>query len=120
MVDYVTLNKAAQLIFQYSLCRVVLMVRYSTEQRRKQRNFQYSLCRVVLMVVMTASSFILSIRLSVLALSSRFDGLLTRPATVNRRGLSVLALSSRFDGRMVQPLHRRHHPSFSTRSVESF
>ena len=42
------------------------------------------------------------------------------PLSQNRVGLSVLALSSRFDGRdekekLPSPLH-----SFSTRSVESF
>ena len=58
--------------------------------------------------------------LSVLALSSRFDGL----RTILLRGadgtLSVLALSSRFDGRRVVPHIIMPSISFSTRSVESF
>ena len=36
--------------FQYSLCRVVLMVEMDTASSCHQRCFQYSLCRVVLMV----------------------------------------------------------------------
>ena len=42
--------------------------------------------------------------LSVLALSSRFDGPTPRPERHNDRKLSVLALSSRFDG----PLSSAH------------
>ena len=37
--------------FQYSLCRVVLMVAVRNITTRLANNFQYSLCRVVLMVV---------------------------------------------------------------------
>ena len=37
-------------VFQYSLCRVVLMVEYSQATHGTQPAFQYSLCRVVLMV----------------------------------------------------------------------
>ena len=37
--------------FQYSLCRVVLMVVVEVEIARYTNNFQYSLCRVVLMVL---------------------------------------------------------------------
>ena len=59
-------------------------------------NFQYSLCRVVLMVCMSSPGWPVSSGLSVLALSSRFDGLETRRS------------------RSFEPL------SFSTRSVESF
>ena len=36
--------------FQYSLCRVVLMVRSARLPARSDGHFQYSLCRVVLMV----------------------------------------------------------------------
>ena len=36
--------------FQYSLCRVVLMVRAGNANLRQYLLFQYSLCRVVLMV----------------------------------------------------------------------
>ena len=58
--------------------------------------------------------------LSVLALSSRFDGLRAAYTRWNISGLSVLALSSRFDGR-VDVVHRYSTASsFSTRSVESF
>ena len=38
------------LLFQYSLCRVVLMVENDEQVLRIQMDFQYSLCRVVLMV----------------------------------------------------------------------
>ena len=58
--------------------------------------FQYSLCRVVLMV--------------------DEDGLLT----LFDKLLSVLALSSRFDGLGKQVINARRIQSFSTRSVESF
>ena len=61
-------------------------------------NFQYSLCRVVLMVqgrqvYRTRKDF-----LSVLALSSRFDGRVCTSKSQRPDPLSVLALSSRFDG----------------------
>ena len=57
---------------------------------------------------------------SVLALSSRFDGLLLRQQGRIAISVSVLALSSRFDG-LPQPFFPSQ-PSqcFSTRSVESF
>ena len=55
---------------------------------------------------MVATTKILSIvltALSVLALSSRFDGLLTHHSSPMRcTPLSVLALSSRFDGRVQE------------------
>ena len=61
------------------------------------------------------------LQLSVLALSSRFDG---RPplatTAVQVSGLSVLALSSRFDGLLLLPHTVYFSESFSTRSVESF
>ena len=58
--------------------------------------------------------------LSVLALSSRFDGL--RDVILDQVGehLSVLALSSRFDGRMTMAISADRIGAFSTRSVESF
>ena len=37
--------------FQYSLCRVVLMVEDLSDLEEQVGRFQYSLCRVVLMVV---------------------------------------------------------------------
>ena len=58
--------------------------------------------------------------LSVLALSSRFDGHTWVCAGTGRRHLSVLALSSRFDGLKNPPTSPRPGESFSTRSVESF
>ena len=61
--------------------------------------FQYSLCRVVLMVLLGFSQNGRGDRLSVLALSSRFDGRSLNHYIRNRIALSVLALSSRFDGR---------------------
>ena len=85
--------------FQYSLCRVVLMVnnirrmthmffslsvlalssRFDGPARTRNLSacglhFQYSLCRVVLMVVLFELVQIVVFVLSVLALSSRFDG----------------------------------------------
>ena len=61
-----------------------------------------------------------SFRLSVLALSSRFDGHATMMHWTKRQSLSVLALSSRFDGLPQASTHRSPSWSFSTRSVESF
>ena len=58
--------------------------------------FQYSLCRVVLMVA------------------------LQRPSCLPGHSLSVLALSSRFDGLRSQREAEADRTSFSTRSVESF
>ena len=60
--------------FQYSLCRVVLMVETEAQSAAIEYLFQYSLCRVVLMVVANSASGS-SGSVSVLALSSRFDGL---------------------------------------------
>ena len=82
--------------FQYSLCRVVLMVLVQMTLSTTPHFFQYSLCRVVLMVAgyPTAEALVLS--------------------------LSVLALSSRFDGPALTAAYRLHHWPFSTRSVESF
>ena len=58
--------------------------------------------------------------LSVLALSSRFDGRsLVDDLRLSMR-LSVLALSSRFDGPPVSVIWVGAVGSFSTRSVESF
>ena len=82
--------------------------------------FQYSLCRVVLMVVTTVALPSLVVALSVLALSSRFDGLPPRAAARATLGLSVLALSSRFDGRTGKNAIEDAILAFSTRSVESF
>ena len=59
-------------------------------------SFQYSLCRVVLMVL---------------------DYLCIREHELQ---LSVLALSSRFDGLLAALIHLSILFSFSTRSVESF
>ena len=59
--------------------------------------------------------------LSVLALSSRFDGRASLYSTAGTKSiLSVLALSSRFDGRAKPERVRRVLVPFSTRSVESF
>ena len=60
------------------------------------------------------------ILLSVLALSSRFDGRNGRTIYAGRFSLSVLALSSRFDGHTALPRRSRMRVTFSTRSVESF
>ena len=62
-------------VFQYSLCRVVLMVSHILPFLKMDGElFQYSLCRVVLMVFGVAACFSAAHCLSVLALSSRFDG----------------------------------------------
>ena len=84
------------MVFQYSLCRVVLMVAHGTESTADHPDFQYSLCRVVLMVTNAIYCPLVRINLSVLALSSRFDG--------------------------PVPMHSGRAPisTFSTRSVESF
>ena len=58
--------------------------------------------------------------LSVLALSSRFDGRCGLTGIVPPALLSVLALSSRFDGRRTALALTIPPRSFSTRSVESF
>ena len=52
------------------------------------------------------------LRLSVLALSSRFDGRRTSASALPWPGLSVLALSSRFDGLIVAGTLRRLLLSF--------
>ena len=67
-------------------------------QRSKYPIFQYSLCRVVLMVIFSSSASMAATVLSVLALSSRFDGPRCADYVWNCVCLSVLALSSRFDG----------------------
>ena len=58
--------------------------------------------------------------LSVLALSSRFDGLHSISSPIGELILSVLALSSRFDGPSHIETADKVMGSFSTRSVESF
>ena len=58
--------------------------------------------------------------LSVLALSSRFDGRCDFRHHHHRDDLSVLALSSRFDGHLWLSFSAKSSESFSTRSVESF
>ena len=63
--------------------------------------FQYSLCRVVLMVLLQHSVPSVSSPVSVLALSSRFDGLQIQIEITNIQSVSVLALSSRFDGHLL-------------------
>ena len=107
--------------------------------------FQYSLCRVVLMVHRHCPGLAVRRRLSVLALSSRFDGPAARGLTPTHGCsfqyslcrvvlmvldparmasfealLSVLALSSRFDGHDTFVLDCVGGYAFSTRSVESF
>ena len=65
---------SVRLCFQYSLCRVVLMVMKHWAKCYLASSFQYSLCRVVLMVLHRNVSIGTQEILSVLALSSRFDG----------------------------------------------
>ena len=59
-------------------------------------------------------------QLSVLALSSRFDGRVQTSGIRLYRALSVLALSSRFDGQHLFAMMFVPMGAFSTRSVESF
>ena len=66
--------------------------------------FQYSLCRVVLMVLSRRGSGGSLSQLSVLALSSRFDGRRPPRRRCFAGRLSVLALSSRFDGQCPKPI----------------
>ena len=106
--------------FQYSLCRVVLMVSEFSSAGVQRCFFQYSLCRVVLMVDPGHSASTLKRPLSVLALSSRFDGRAHRGTCAVGFSLSVLALSSRFDGLERTAVLALIADSFSTRSVESF
>ena len=61
-----------------------------------------------------------AVHLSVLALSSRFDGRKASRVTGTQATLSVLALSSRFDGLELDTGCPRRMRTFSTRSVESF
>ena len=83
-----------------------------------RRLFQYSLCRVVLMGNQSINCSVYQL-LSVLALSSRFDGRSPPDTPRSAVHLSVLALSSRFDG-PHQILPGTDRRTFSTRSVESF
>ena len=121
MVNARLLQFPMQPFFQYSLCRVVLMVLYSSAS---YPSF------AVLSVLALSSRFDgpddqvedpVVFTLSVLALSSRFDGRSTRrPGLVLVLRLSVLALSSRFDGLILEMLVCVVLSTFSTRSVESF
>ena len=96
MVAFSAVLPAQLRLFQYSLCRVVLMVASDPRAGQGSRQFQYSLCRVVLMVVVVLRLHVFLSSVSVLALSSRFDG----PVVFVDAGLETAA--------------------FSTRSVESF
>ena len=83
-------------------------------------HFQYSLCRVVLMVAEPAKAHPHRRGLSVLALSSRFDGRGQLPSRARYGSFQyslcrVVLMVTSCDGKMksvVKP--------FSTRSVESF
>ena len=82
--------------------------------------FQYSLCRVVLMVLPCGLHQWCIDVVSVLALSSRFDGQRWHSKLLHLSHVSVLALSSRFDGRNYDARKEGSAFCFSTRSVESF
>ena len=71
---------------------------FSLRHRSGRESFQYSLCRVVLMVLLAVSYQEQCLAVSVLALSSRFDGPVIAPPRFRVLIVSVLALSSRFDG----------------------
>ena len=99
--------------FQYSLCRVVLMVAPKREKTDTWQDFQYSLCRVVLMVhckrtldYLSVCVFQYSLCRVVLMVICRFK------AHHPMRWLSVLALSSRFDGRGCAPAPKQHGRGF--------
>ena len=120
MVRLVHDSSTCALLFQYSLCRVVLMVCPAAIRNTDQNTFQYSLCRVVLMVPVKTSDgkhgymFQYSLcRVVLMVLSCSISSGV-------RAGLSVLALSSRFDGPISQRRNMRYDFTFSTRSVESF
>ena len=123
MVSALLLSFLCLSAFQYSLCRVVLMVRCRAHAKADSPAvsvlalssrfdgpvsillkildsslFQYSLCRVVLMVASHIESADKAEDVSVLALSSRFDGHMCCETKIKWHGVSVLALSSRFDG----------------------
>ena len=106
--------------FQYSLCRVVLMVRLGMRRSRRNDVFQYSLCRVVLMVLFPLlplppmGHFQYSLCRVVLMVMRYQVGYPLR------HSLSVLALSSRFDGPGKLLTCSCTRRPFSTRSVESF
>ena len=90
-------------------------------RRRPASFFQYSLCRVVLMVKAGLFKLLAEWPLSVLALSSRFDGHECGIVVAGiDQQLSVLALSSRFDGPTLWMAEDFRKKAFSTRSVESF
>ena len=72
------------------------MVLEHLELDNNNLTFQYSLCRVVLMVQ------------------------LSQHIRISHKSLSVLALSSRFDGLVHHARFSRKSTAFSTRSVESF
>ena len=99
MVDVYAPAEADMITFQYSLCRVVLMVEFNILCNAEvATEFQYSLCRVVLMVIQRMRTyaghdeFQYSLCRVVLMVSQ--DGVYGD----GRREVSVLALSSRFDG----------------------
>ena len=77
------------------------MVEDEVTRVRDRRGFQYSLCRVVLMVMCLLRRASPLSTLSVLALSSRFDGRRHSFCPPAAPSLSVLALSSRFDGHQL-------------------
>ena len=96
------------------------MVTVESFLRLQPQTFQYSLCRVVLMVA-DAQHFLYHVPfVSVLALSSRFDGQPRNGELFIVVDVSVLALSSRFDGRKGFIIIETKNDCFSTRSVESF
>ena len=72
------------------------------------------------MVICCNDARLPSSAVSVLALSSRFDGQKRHRIHALNLKVSVLALSSRFDGRRTKGFPEESHSGFSTRSVESF
>ena len=96
--DYAT-STHALLFFQYSLCRVVLMVHGRSGGGRPCCSLSVLALSSRFDGLTTAWTGILAVFLSVLALSSRFDGQKRAGILPDFHRLSVLALSSRFDGR---------------------
>ena len=105
-------NGSYCILFQYSLCRVVLMVPACCSSQCSHCAFQYSLCRVVLMVFFIHFTLFPFFSVSVLALSSRFDGRCASLIQWNHITVSVLALSSRFDGHLALCPFTIAHPRF--------
>ena len=107
--------------FQYSLCRVVLMVPSPRQEPTSDPSFQYSLCRVVLMVSIctgrlsrSSVRFQYSLCRVVLMVSIQMDGFL-RCFGFQYSLCRVVLMVPCIEEALKQAIQ-----AFSTRSVESF